>query len=250
MSDEHPTFAIRYAVRSDRGLVRESNQDQGYAGSRLLAVADGFGPQPGTDLVSAVAIDALRPLDSPDAARAHSVLDVLQDAVRDAGAAVREFVSSDPARHGGGTTLTAMLWSGSRLALVHVGDSRVYLLRDGELFQLTDDHTVVQSMVDDGRLTADEAASHPQRSVLIRALHDGAQAPADVQLRDVRAGDRYLLCSDGLHAVVAAETLTAVLGTVSDPDAAAGRLVDLANEAGGPDNVTCVVADISDIGDE
>jgi len=143
MSDEHPTFA----VRSDRGLVRESNQDQGYAGSRLLAVADGFGPQPGTDLVSAVAIDALRPLDSPDVARAHSVLDVLQDAVRDAGAAVREFVSSDPARHGGGTTLTAMLWSGSRLALVHVGDSRV------------------------------------QRSVLIRAPHDGAHAPPDVQLR-------------------------------------------------------------------
>ncbi len=259
MSDEHPTFTIRYAVRSDRGLVRESNQDSAYAGARLLAVADGFGPQPGAELASAVAIEALRPLDAPrdvpdgpDAPDApagvhrHSVLDVLHDAVVDADAAVREFVASDPARHGGGTTLTALLWSGSRLALVHVGDSRVYLLRDGELFRLTHDHTVVQSLIDDGRLTEEEALSHPQRSILVRALHGERTGPpeADTELRDAVAGDRYLLCSDGLHTVVPAEALATVLGTAPDPDTAVRRLVELANEGGGPDNVTCVVADV------
>ena len=119
-----------------------------------------------------------------------------------------------------GTTLTAMLWSGSQLALVHIGDSRAYLLRDGELFQITHDHTLVQSLLDEGRITAEEAASHPQRSLLLRALDGGDDPAPDLQLREARAGDRYLLCSDGLHAVVPADAAPpGRCSTVADPDA-------------------------------
>ncbi|HEY8373957.1 MAG TPA: MerR family transcriptional regulator [Pseudonocardiaceae bacterium] len=241
MSDEPVALTIRYAVRSDRGLVRESNQDYAYAGSRLLAVADGFGAGAGQELASAVAIRALRPLDTT--VPAGDLLNALEDAARNAGAAVRDFVTADPAREGSGTTLTALVWSGSRLALVHIGDSRAYLLRDGELFQITHDHTVVQAMVDEGKLSPEEAASHPQRSLLVRALHAEPAEP-DVQLRDARPGDRYLLCSDGLHAVVPAAALREVLSTAGEPEEAVRRLVDLAIEGGGPDNVTCVVADV------
>jgi PPM family protein phosphatase len=235
-----PTFALRYAVRSDRGLVRESNQDRAHAGPRLLAVADGFGAS-GAQAPAAAAIEALRHLEDGTHG---SVLGALQDAVRGAGDAVRELVTSDPAMAGGGTTLTAVLWSGSRLALVHVGDSRCYLLRDGGLFQITHDHTVVQSLVDEGRLTLDEAASHPERAILVRALHDGPEVRADVEVREVRAGDRYLLCSDGLHSVVPQARLRSVLVDEADPEAAVLALVGLAIEGGGPDNVTCVVADV------
>ncbi|HEY0638604.1 MAG TPA: MerR family transcriptional regulator [Pseudonocardiaceae bacterium] len=236
-------LAIRYAVRTDRGLVREANQDRAHAGSRLLAVADGFGPYTGPDQLADVAIEELVRLDG--AIPAGSLLDALQDAARRAGAAVRERVAADPALAGGGTTLTALLWSGSRLALVHVGDSRAYLLRGGELFRLTHDHSVVQELIDDGRLTEEEAASHPQRAILVRALHGGDEpVTPDAEVRDVEPGDRYLLCSDGLHTVVGGAQLRAVLLAEADPDAAADRLVALANAAGGPDNIACVVADI------
>jgi protein phosphatase len=142
-----------------------------------------------------------------------------------------------------GTTLTAILWSGSQLGLVHIGDSRAYLLRGGDLFQITHDQTLVQSLVDDGRITAEEAASHPQRQLLLQALGGGSVHP-DLQLRDASTGDRYLLCSDGLSAVVPAEAITSVLSTIADPDEAVMKLISLANEGGGPDNITCIVADV------
>jgi protein phosphatase len=242
MIDEPTGLAIRYAVRTDRGRVRESNQDWAYAGSRLLAVADGFGPAGAATPASAVAIEALKPLDA--AVPAGDLLNALQDAVHDANAAVRDLGASDPALGGVGTTLTAMLWAGSRLALVHIGDSRVYLLRDGELFQITHDHSVVQSLMDEGRLTPEEALSHPQRSILLRALHAGRAAEPDLRLHEVQAGDRYLLCSDGLHTVVDAGPLREVLSSGDDPETAVRRLIDLANAAGGPDNIACVVADV------
>lgn len=144
-----------------------------------------------------------------------------------------------------GTTLTALLLSGSRLALVHIGDSRAYLLRDGELFQITHDHTLVQAMVDEGRITAAEAASHPQRSMLLRALTGpDAEARPDVSLHTARPGDRYLLCSDGLSAVVPQAVVHTVLGTVAAPEQAVQQLIGLANRAGGPDNIACAVADV------
>jgi serine/threonine protein phosphatase PrpC len=238
MTGEKPAFDIRYAISTDRGLVRESNKDSGYAGTRLLAVADGFGS--GGEPVSAAAIKALTPLDTE--IPAGDLLNVLSEAAHRAGTAVAEFVA-DPAHQGSGTTLTALVWSGSRLGLVHVGDSRVYLLRGGELFRITHDHTVVRSMIDEGRLTEEEAASHPERAMLLRALHGGPVEP-DLELHEAQAGDRYLLCSDGLYTVVPTEALHRVLSTVDDPERAVRDLVDLANTGGGPDNVTCVVADV------
>lgn len=248
MFEEPTQLGIRYAVRSDRGLVRESNQDVAYGGTRLLAVADGFGAPHDEPSASAVAVDALTPLDA--AIPAGDLLNVLADAMHDADTAVQELAAAGPARREMGTTLTALLWSGSQLGLVHIGDSRVYLLRGGELFQLTHDHTVVQSLVDEGRLTVDEVDSHPQRSMLIRALHaGGGRAEPDLQLHEAQAGDRYLLCSDGLHTVLPIETLHQVMSTIPDPEQAVCRLVGLANEEGGPDNIACVVADVVKLGD-
>ncbi|MFD0315850.1 MerR family transcriptional regulator [Streptomyces flavalbus] len=233
---------IRYAALSDAGLVRESNQDTVYAGARLLAVADGFGT--GGAPASAAAVDALRRLET-DGVPAGNLLNVLEDAVERAERAVHGVAAADPSTAEAGTTLTALLWTGSQLALVHIGDSRAHLLRDGELFQITHDHTMVQSMVDEGRLTPEEAASHPQRSLLVRALGADGEAAADLRLHDARAGDRYLLCSDGLSTVVpVAEVREVLLGTADDPERAVRELIERANRSGGPDNVSCVVADV------
>ncbi|MGW4031869.1 MerR family transcriptional regulator [Streptomyces sp. NPDC004838] len=235
-----PTLGISYAARTDRGLVRETNQDAVYATSRVLAVADGFGGDGAP--ASAAAIDALRELDDapqPGETRAGDLLNALEDAVHRAHSAVNGFADS-------GTTLTAMVLHGSRLALVHIGDCRALLLRDGELFRITHDHTVVQAMIDEGGLTAEEAASHPQRAMLLRAL-EGGQNPArpDLRLREARAGDRYLLCSDGLFTVVSDDDVRDVLEAVRDPEEAVEELIALARRAGGPDNVSCVVADVT-----
>jgi protein phosphatase len=239
-----PPMGMRYAALSDTGLVRESNQDTAYAGSRLLAVADGFGSAGAP--AGAAAIDVLK---QPEAGAfaADDLLNVLADAVEQAAHAVTGAAGRAAPREVG-TTLTAMLWTGSRLALVHIGDSRAYLLRDGGLFQITQDHTLVQSMVDEGRLTQAEAASHPQRSLLVRALSgDGQDATADLRLHDARPGDRYLLCSDGLTTVVPAEEIRAVVTATAEPERTVRELVALANARGGPDNVCCVVADVFEL---
>jgi len=217
-------LAVKYAVRTDRGLVRKANQDFAYAGEQLLAVADGFGERGAT--ASQAAVDALRQVSVGD------LLNAMDDASQLAGNAVQGM-------EGSGTTLTALLWSGSRLGLVHIGDSRAYLLRDGQLFQITHDDTLVQAMVDEGKLTAAEAASHPDRALLSKAL-TGEVSPG-VEVRDGQVGDRYLLSSDGLHTVVDIGTVKEVLET-EEPQQAVDRLVALANAAGGPDNVSCVVA--------
>jgi serine/threonine protein phosphatase PrpC len=237
MPGTQPALAIRYAARSDIGRLRDRNQDTAYAGRRLLAVADGMGTT--GDQASAAVIEALKPLEG--VLPAGNLLNAMEDAVRQAGTAVRDLAAADP---GTGSTLTAMLWSGSQLALVHVGDTRAYLLRAGELFQITHDHSVVQALLDEGKITPDEAESHPQRSLLLQAIDGGAGAEPDVSLHDARAGDRYLLCSDGLTAVVPAGAIRDTLATPGDPELAVGRLIDLANEAGGPDNIACVVADV------
>jgi PPM family protein phosphatase len=221
-------LAVKYAVRTDRGLVRPANQDFAYAGEQLLAVADGFGER--GDAASQAAVSALQQVGVGDLLNAMD--DAITDAAQLAGNAVRDMAGS-------GTTLTALLWSGSRLGLVHIGDSRAYLLRDGELFQITHDDTVVQSMVDEGKLTTAEAASHPDRALLSRAL-TGEVSPG-VEVRDGRIGDRYLLSSDGLHTVVDIDTVKEVLAT-EEPQQAVDRLVALANAAGGPDNISCAVA--------
>jgi len=241
--EDQETLTVRYAVRSDTGLIREGNEDAAYAGSRLLMVADGMGGHAGGEAASAAVIEALRPLDTH--VPGGELLNALDHAVRRADKALRDMVQANPALHGMGTTLTALLWSGSQLGLAHIGDSRAYLVRDGEVFQITQDHTLVQSLLDEGKITAEEAASHPQRLLLLRALTGEHDSRPDIQLRQARPGDRYLLCSDGLHVAAPADAIAHVLLTVPDPDQAAADLITLAMDAGAPDNITCIVADLT-----
>jgi PPM family protein phosphatase len=234
------TLVLRYAARSDRGLIRGTNQDSVYAGPRLLAVADGMGGHAAGDVASKVVIAALEHLD--DDAPSGDLLQALRQAVFDGSEHLREVIREAPHLEGMGTTLTAVLFAGGRLGLCHVGDSRAYLMRDGELAQITHDDTFVQTLIDDGRITEEEASSHPQRSLLLRALN-GQDVEPDLSMRDARAGDRYLLCSDGLSGVVTFETLAAAMRD-PDPQATADRLIELALRSGGPDNITCIVADV------
>ena len=160
---------------------------------------------------------------------------------------LRVMVEEDPQLEGMGTTLTALLWTGQRLGLVHVGDSRAYLLRDGVLTQITQDHTWVQRLVDEGRITEEEATTHPQRSLLMRALGSGDHVEPDLSIREVRAGDRYLICSDGLSGVVSHQTMEETLASYQGPQETVQELIQLALRGGGPDNITCIVADVLDI---
>ena len=233
---DHTTMLeLRYSAHSDRGHGRPANQDTGYAGRRLLAVAAGYGPAGAP--ASSAAVEALRFLDEGEEIAAGNVLNLLEDAVRGANEAVQDLAEGGEEN---GTTLTALLWTGSKLALVHIGDSRAYLLRDGELFRITHDHSVVQSLIDEGRLTLEEASSHPQRALLLKALGGGMAPVPDLRLHEARVGDRYLLCSDGLTGVVPDERIKELLAC----EGAGQLLIDEANAAGGPDNVSCVVADV------
>lgn len=265
------SLAIRYASGVDRGRVRERNQDFAYAGPVLLAVAegdaavmpmliavaDGFGPN--GEQASALVIDALRghepsalfPADARSALLAappvpEDVLNALSDLVAVAASSIRSLTPGSSEENVSGSTLTAMYWTGSQLALAHIGDTRAYLLRDRGLFQITHDDTVTQSMVDAGQLTSEEAASHPQRSLLLKGIggFDGEVAPA-LSVHDVRAGDRYLLSSDGLTVTVRVPVIREVLRDAAlSPQDVVDRLIALANEAGGPDNIACAVADV------
>jgi PPM family protein phosphatase len=236
------SLVLRYAARSDRGLIRGNNQDSVYAGPRLLAVADGMGGHAAGDVASKVVIAALQHLD--DDTPSGDMLQALRRGVFDGSEHLREVIRDSPQLEGMGTTLTAILFAGGRLALCHVGDSRAYLLRDGEFSQITHDDTFVQTLIDDGRITPEEANHHPQRSLLLRALN-GQEVEPDLSMREARAGDRYLLCSDGLSGVVSEETLADAL-TDPDPQTTADRLIELALRSGGPDNITVIVADVVD----
>ncbi|GAA3444629.1 PP2C family protein-serine/threonine phosphatase [Planomonospora venezuelensis] len=236
-------ITLRYAAGSDVGKVRQGNEDAAYAGARLLAIADGMGGHVGGEVASSAAVAAVAPLDHECPA---DLAAAAEGGVRRANQRLRELVEQDPSLTGMGTTLTLMLWDGPRFALAHIGDSRAYLLRNGDLYQITYDHTLVQTLMDDGRITAEEAARHPHRSILLQVLDGSENIEIDLSLRDAEVGDRYLLCSDGLSGVVEAAQLRDVLATVDDLGAAAGRLIELACEGGGPDNITCVVADVVD----
>ncbi|AEV85485.1 regulatory protein [Actinoplanes sp. SE50] len=239
MPNTHSTPAIRYAVRCDQGHVRDTNEDVAHADDRLLAVADGT--RGSGAAASAAAVDALKSLD-PAGRPAAELLALLAATVDGVDRAIRATGTADdrPA-----TTLTALLFAGPRLALVHIGDTRAYLLRGGELTQLTQDHTWVQSQVAAGRLSPAQAATHPQRALLTRALGGGPQpVEADLALRTVQAGDRYLLCSDGLSAVIGHDDLHTTLTETATPEPAVDRLIDLAHAAGAPDNIACLIADV------
>jgi len=236
-------LTLKYAVRSDRGLVRGNNEDSVYAGPRLLAIADGMGGHAAGEVASKIVIGTVESLDEDRPIA--DLIGTLRDTVADASAALAHAVNENPSLEGMGTTLTAIRFAGARIALVHVGDSRAYLLRGGQLSQITHDDTYVQSLVDSGKLTADEASHHPRKSVILRALN-GADVDPDISIREARKGDRYLLCSDGLSDVVTATTLLETLASGS-PQVCADRLIELALRGGGPDNITCIVADVVDV---
>jgi PPM family protein phosphatase len=236
------TLALRYAVNTDVGLLREGNEDSAYAGPNLLAIADGMGGHAAGEVASSVAISALAGLDTD--LPQDQLLSSLAAAVAQANNTLHEMSIEDPSVEGMGTTLTALLWSKGMIAICHIGDSRAYLLRDGDFHQITRDHTLVQSLVDDGRLSPAQAATHPQRSLVMRALQSGTEAEPDLSLIEAKAGDRYLLCSDGLSDVVSDDTMRTTLQQESDREKAVARLIDLAMRGGGPDNITCIVGDV------
>ncbi len=243
------TQFLRYAAKSDVGMVRRDNEDSGYAGRTLLVVADGMGGHAAGELASSTAVATLAELDSEELP-AGDVLTALDDAMLTSAERIAQFIEADPSRAGMGTTLTAVLWRGGRIALIHVGDSRAYLLRGGELSQITHDHTYVQTLIDAGRITEEEARTHPKRNLLLRAI-DGTGVPeGETSMREAQVGDRYLLCSDGLCGVVTDAAIKGVLVQVADPTAAVTELVELALAAGAPDNVTAVVADVIEVADD
>ncbi|MCB2177465.1 MAG: protein phosphatase 2C domain-containing protein [Actinomycetales bacterium] len=243
------TVALHYAARSDVGLVRSNNQDSAYAGPHLLVVADGMGGHAGGDVASSVAVAHLAPLDD-EAHGPDDALDELGRALGDAHAELLARAEENPELAGLGTTVTALLRAGNKLAMAHIGDSRAYLLRDGELTQVTSDHSFVQHLVNTGKITAEEAEHHPHRSVLLRVLGDfDMEILPDVSVREARAGDRWLLCSDGLSGVVSRDTIAETLTGFQDVGACADQLVQLALRGGAPDNVTVVVSDVVDVDD-
>ena len=240
-------LTFRFAARSDVGLLRSTNQDSAYAGPHLLVVADGMGGAAGGDIASSIAVGTLAGLDDEGIGQ-EDALEALKDAIARAHTDIVARAHNDPELSGLGTTVTAILRADNTIAMAHIGDSRGYLLRDGTLDQVTTDHSFVQHLVDTGRLSAADAENHPKRSMLLRVLGDiDADIPVDVSAREIRAGDRWLLCSDGLSSIVSRATLAKVLKEIADPGECANQLVALALAAGAPDNVTCLVADVIDI---
>ncbi|WP_033214153.1 PP2C family protein-serine/threonine phosphatase [Kitasatospora phosalacinea] len=240
------SLVLRFAAGSHKGLIREGNEDSGYAGPRLLAVADGMGGAAAGEVASSEVLGSIVRLDEPHPGA--DLLSLLNEAVQTANDRLRQMVEQDQQLEGMGCTLTALLWDGQRMGQVHIGDSRAYLLRDGRLDQITQDHTWVQRLVDEGRITAEEAETHPQRSLLMRALDGRGQVEPDLSIREVRAGDRYLICSDGLSGPVSHQTLEETLGSFYAPEQTVQELIQLALRGGGPDNITCIVADVIDVG--
>ncbi|WP_338076036.1 PP2C family serine/threonine-protein phosphatase [Brevibacterium luteolum] len=247
MSSPHPIM-LRSAARSHVGAVRKNNQDSGYAGPNFLLIADGMGGHAGGDVASAITVARLSELDADD--HEHDASEALRTAILDANERITNSVAEKPELAGMGTTVTALLRAGSKLALAHIGDSRGYLLRDGELDLVTHDHTFVQMLVDEGRITAEEAEHHPQRSVVMRVLGDVGAAPElDMSIREARLGDRWMLCSDGLTGFADIDEIKHTLATVDDPGACCDRLVEMALEGGGADNITVVIGDVVEADD-
>ncbi len=238
-------LTFRYASGSDVGIVRNRNEDSAFASSRLLVVADGMGGHAHGEVASAAVIGVFAELD--EQVRRQGEVDApaaLGATTARALARLTDLADRDPGLTSMGTTLTALLWDGGGFCLAHVGDSRGYLLRDGVLHQITTDHTLVQSLLDDGRITAAEAADHPRRSMVTRALQAGGAAEPDLTAQPVRLGDRFLLCSDGVTCVVHPDSVRDTLGTAPAPEDAVRQLIEEAKSLRSPDNITCVVADV------
>ncbi len=239
-------LVFRYAARSDVGLVRAGNEDSGYASDSLLIVADGMGGHVAGEMASATVTAIIAGLPIADS---EDVLTQLADAVDEAQLEMRHIIAERPDFQGMGTTVTAVCWQGDRASIAHVGDSRAYMLREGRLLRLTKDHTYVQTLVDAGQITEEQAATHRRRNLLIRAIDGVNTVEPDLSIREVHPGDRIMLCTDGLSGVLSDEAIAALLRR-SDPTGAVTELVEAAIERGAPDNVTCVVADVAEVAEE
>ncbi|MFP5289658.1 MAG: Stp1/IreP family PP2C-type Ser/Thr phosphatase [Actinomycetes bacterium] len=236
----------RTAALSHVGKIRANNQDSGYAGEHLFVVADGMGGHAGGDVASALAIQAIahtdRAYDSVDEAE-----QVLSQALLEANQELAETVFEHPELTGMGTTVSGLIRVGDKVVIAHIGDSRIYRFRGGELEQITKDHTFVQRLVDSGRITPEEAAVHPRRSVLMRVLGDVDLNPEiDTMVLETEPGDRWLLCSDGLSGYVTEEKVAEILAEQPDAALAGQALIDESLDHGAPDNVTVVLVGVDD----
>jgi PPM family protein phosphatase len=239
------TLQLKYVTHSEIGLIRKNNQDSGYASPHLLVVADGMGGAAAGDLASTVAIDTIQKIEGPTTGE--GMLEVLDRAIHQANDKIAELIESDYSLEGMGTTVTGAMFDGTQLGLAHIGDSRAYLLRDDQLERLTHDHTWVQSLVDDGKISETEAAMHPHRSLLLKVLNGQPTNDPDLVMVPVVAGDRLMFCSDGVCGLIDDNMIEAAL-QLPDLNAAAERLVVEALHAGGVDNITVIVADVVDSG--
>ncbi|GAA1573791.1 MULTISPECIES: PP2C family protein-serine/threonine phosphatase [Kribbella] len=236
------TLSLDYATLSDVGRVRRNNEDSAYAGPHLLLLADGMGGAAAGEVASAAAVQVIRRLDTAEIG-GEDMIEALAGAVHRANERLSELVEEDPEREGMGSTVTALMFDGRQLGLAHLGDSRAYRMRDGQLYQLSHDHTFVQSLVDEGRISQEEAFTHPHRNLILRVLDGRPDSDPDLQMLDVQAGDRLMLCSDGLPDYVSDEVIAASMSS-GTPDSVVVELITHALEAGSNDNVTCVVADV------
>ena len=243
------SFKFLASGKSDKGRVRSSNQDSGYAGNNLFVVADGMGGHAGGDIASALATQRVGKIDDVYPSKAKAV-SALVNEMTEANKQLVDTVSSFSYLEGMGTTMDALLFSGNTASIVHIGDSRVYWLRDGVMTQVTKDHTFVQKLIDAGRITPEEALYHPRRNVLMKVLGDSQQEPEfDVHHIDIQPGDRFLLCSDGLCGVVPEQIIEENM-KITNLDEATDLLVAEAKEYGAPDNVTVIIVEVCDADDQ
>lgn len=233
-------MTVRYGVATDVGRVREGNEDSYLVDAPLFVVADGMGGHVAGDVASATAVEVL---DERSSSMRASEPSSLESAIKEANVAIFKKAQSDAALRGMGTTCTLLMIDGSNAQFAHVGDSRAYLFRQGKLSQITEDHTLVNRMVAEGRIDEDEARHHPQRSVITRALGVDSDVQVDLVSLRLEDGDRILLCSDGLTTMLENPDVSQVLSNENDPQAAAENLIHAANAAGGEDNITAIVID-------
>jgi serine/threonine protein phosphatase PrpC len=236
------------SARSAIGLVRQGNEDSAFASAQLIAVADGMGGHAAGEVASRIAVQVLQklvPTLTADDIDEDSVEDLLMHSLHSIDAEIAAVAEEEIEKRGMGTTLTALLIRDNRIALLHVGDSRCYRLRGNTLEQLSNDHTVIQELLDQGAISQAEAAEHPQRSMLTQALRGDGDVTPVLQMYEVKKGDRYLLCSDGLSGVLTDKEIKVGLKK-SDKDEAIKFLNDATYINGAPDNVTILIADISD----
>lgn len=235
------SLALRYVAHSEIGLVRKNNQDSAYVSPTMLMVADGMGGAAAGDLASAVAIHQLALADT-EHPTGDAMLPALSAAIKKASDVISDLIDDDPKLDGMGSTVCGIAFDGEKLALANIGDSRAYRYRDGELTRLSRDHSWVQTLIDDGRLTEAEALEHPHRSLILRVVNGQPQQTADLEMVDVVEGDRLLICSDGLCGMVTDEVIEARI--VGDRSDVMDALVRVAYLEGGQDNITIIVADV------